>query len=224
MNYVLQKLGNFAKFDYRVASLPHAVNAYENGSTWYPGMMSGDTVHPTSKGARNMYMELLCALPELMIGSDAGLLQTEKVKEQFSGSMMTVDSPEFVEGEYGFTFIADFTGDLEGSILVGNGKDTEGGTWVEINQEKVTVYTRKAGAAVKVSEKTNEIDLNEIVMIRVYVKNSEATISLVSSGEIEGRENTLFSATATWGYAGKAFALSTDTRLNDAQLSFVYEK
>ena len=224
MNYVLQKLGNFAKFDYRVASLPHAVNAYENGSTWYPGMMSSDTLHPLASGARNMYMELLCALPELMIGSDAGLLQTEKVKEQFSGSMMTVDSPEFVEGEYGFTFIADFTGDLEGSILVGNGKDTEGGTWVEINQEKVTVYTRRSGSAVKVGEANNEITLNDIVMIRVYVKDGEATVSLVSSGEIGKRPDVLFSVNATWGYAGKAFALSTDTRLNDAQLSFVYEK
>ena len=225
MKYVLERLGEFANYDYRVASLPHAVNAYENGSTWYPGMMSGDTVHPTDLGARNMYMELVCALPELMIGHDAVLMQSPKTPELYSGSELKIDTPDFVEKEYGFTFIADYTGTYEGKLLIGNGRDVEGGSWVEITADTVKVFTRKASAPVEIISVANEVVLEEIVMVKIHVVDGVATISMVGNADKPGRtSDRVFSVTAAWGYAGDAFAVSESTRLKDAQLSFVYEE
>ena len=225
MEYVLDRLGEFANYDYRVASLPHAVNAYENGATWYPGMMSGDTVHPTALGARNMFMELVCALPELMIGEDAVLMQSPKMEELYSGSELTINTPEFVEKEFGLTFIADYTGLYDGKLIIGNGKDVEGGSWVEITADTVKVFTRKASAPVEVASSVNDILLEEIVMVKIHVVDGVATISIVGSGDKENRvTERLFTITATWGYAGDAFAVSESTRLKDAQLSFVYEE
>jgi hypothetical protein len=169
-------------------------------------------------------MELVCALPELMIGNNAVLMQTEKVAEQFSGASLKIATPEFVEKEYGFTFIADYTGDFDGALEIGNGREVEGGSWVKITPDKVEIYTRIAGADVKVREVSNEIILSEIIMVKIHVVEGKARISLVSSAEKEGRSNALFTIEADWGYAGEAFAVSTDTRLKDAQLSFVYEK
>ena len=245
MDYVLNKKGEFANFDYRVASLPHAVNAKKNGSNWYDGMMSSDLIHPLAPGARNMYMELVCAFPELMLGdcdndriddsyNAVRRLDSGAKQSLLSGTTIRIDTPdndsstsaEYVEKEFGFTFIADFTGDFTGALEIGNGKDVEGGTWVKITPEKVQVYTRKAGSEVLVIERDNEIVLREIVMVKIHVDaKGKAKISLVSSAEKEGRANNLFTVNnATWGYAGDAFAVAHDTALKDAQLQFVYQR
>lgn len=43
-----------------------SVGAEHKGDPWYDGMLSGDLIHPTEKGAITLYMQALADFPELM--------------------------------------------------------------------------------------------------------------------------------------------------------------
>lgn len=43
-----------------------SVGAENKGATWYDGMLSGDKVHPTEKGAITLYLQALADFPELI--------------------------------------------------------------------------------------------------------------------------------------------------------------
>ena len=51
---------------YRYIDFASAVNANEEGATWYEGMLSADKVHPTELGAKTLYMRAIADVPELM--------------------------------------------------------------------------------------------------------------------------------------------------------------
>ena len=231
IDYVINRLGDFANYEYTVASLPHAVDGYEEGAMWYDGMLSSDGIHPTQLGARNFYLELLCAYPELMIDWDATVLEDKKDSLN-AKSELKIDTPDFIDGEYAMTFNADFDGSLDGSITIGTGKkDAEGASWVEINENKVTIYRHVGGKDVLVAEVKNEIVLQEIIMVRIHVVNGKAKISLVGSGDnrypygdsSKKDPGTLFSIAGDWSYAGDVYAVASSTSLVDASLKFVYE-
>jgi len=123
IDYVLNRLGDFANYDYRVASLPHAVDGYEPGSLWYDGMLSSDGIHPTKLGARSFYLELLCQFPELLMGADS-VVKSAKSDTLNAGATLKIEgTPEYVDsGTMAFTLTADFDSYLEGSLEIGNGK------------------------------------------------------------------------------------------------------
>lgn len=41
------------------------MGAEHKGDSWYDGMLSGDNVHPTEKGAITLYLQALADFPEL---------------------------------------------------------------------------------------------------------------------------------------------------------------
>jgi hypothetical protein len=51
---------------YRYVDFAKAVNAEEVGSTWYPGMLSTDNVHPIELGAKALANRFLVDVPEVM--------------------------------------------------------------------------------------------------------------------------------------------------------------
>ena len=50
----------------RYIDFDKAVGANETTGTWYDGMLSSDGVHPSEKGARALYMQVLVDFPEIM--------------------------------------------------------------------------------------------------------------------------------------------------------------
>ncbi len=51
---------------YRYIDFARAVGGVETGSGWYKDMLFTDMVHPTSKGAQALYMQVLVDFPEIM--------------------------------------------------------------------------------------------------------------------------------------------------------------
>ena len=224
IDYVANRLEDFANYDYRVASLPHAVNGYEPGSTWYDGMLSSDGIHPTKLGARSFYLELLCQFPELLIGADS-VVKSAKSDTLSAGNTLKIEgTPEYIDGaEMAFTLTADFDGRLEGAIEIGNGKGVEGGSWVVITEDTIEVHRTIAGEDVIVKSAENEIPLKELLMLRIIVRNNTANIAFVSSGDDTPARSVLFSVEADWSYAGDVFVTSDTTKLNNVYFNFVTE-
>lgn len=50
---------------YRYVDFAFAVGAEENGSTWYPGMLHTDNVHPNEQGAKALYGQFIADFPEI---------------------------------------------------------------------------------------------------------------------------------------------------------------
>ena len=225
IDYVLNHRGDFANYEYRVIRLPHAVNGFEPGSEWYDGMLSEDGIHPTNLGARNFYLETVCTFPELMMGADSLTVRTETPVNVNAGATYKLENtPESVECDMAISMSADFDGRLNGKIIVGNGKGVNGGTWVEITKEKVSVYKTEQGKDVLLTETDNEIVMQELVMLRIIVRDNVANIAFVSSGDSDPGRKTLFSVEAPWSYAGEVFVSTDATTLSDVVLNFVSEK
>ena len=223
IEYVENKKGEFANYDYRVASLPHAVNGYEEGSTWYEGMLSGDGIHPTKLGARNFYLELLKVFPELMIGEGAVKYSAHSDALAAGSTLKLEDTPDFYAKDFGISASLDFNGYLEGAIIIGNGKDVDGGSWAKITGEKVEIYKNVNGEEVLVESANNELDMEELAMIRIIVRDNEASVALVSSGDEEADRTTLFSVSGEWSYAGEFFVSAETTSFTDVYLNLVTE-
>ena len=51
----------------RYIDLAAAVGATATGATWYTGMLSGDGIHTTEKGAKACYMQVLADFPEIVV-------------------------------------------------------------------------------------------------------------------------------------------------------------
>ena len=223
IDYVLNRKGDFANYDYRVISLPHAVNGYEEGSEWYSGMLHTDGIHPTALGARNFYLETLVTFPELMLGGEATVKSAESKSLNAGSALKVTDSPKFVDGDFAISMKADFDGYIEGAIEIGNGKGVEGGTWAKITDNTVEVYTTLGGKDVLVAEAENEIALEDIVMIRIIVRDNKANIAFVSSDEksydSKLDRKALFSVEADWSYAGEVFVSADEMALTDVLIN-----
>ena len=222
IDYVANRLEDFANYDYRVASLPHAVDGYEPGSTWYDGMLSSDGIHPTELGARSFYLEILCQFHELLMGADS-VVKSAKSDTLNAGTTLKIEeTPEYVDsGTMAFTLTADFDSYLEGTLEIGNGKGVEGGTWVAITEDTVEVHRTIAGEDVTVKSVKNEIPIKELLMLRIIVRDNTANIAFVSSGDDTPDRNALFGVEVDWSYAGDVFVTSDTTNLTDVYFNFI---
>ena len=186
-------------------------------------MLHTDGIHPTNLGARNFYLETLCTFPELMLGGDATVKSAESKSLNAGSSLKVTDSPKFVDGDFAISMKADFDGYIEGAIEVGNGKGVEGGTWAKITDNTVEVYTTLGGKDVLVAEAENEIALEDIVMIRIIVRDNKANIAFVSSDEksydSKLDRKALFSVEADWSYAGEVFVSADEMALTDVLIN-----
>ena len=66
--YILSKGERYIDFAHAVAT-----NGWETDSTWYPGLLYSDNVHPTGNGARTLAMQALKDMPEIMQLCEGGL-------------------------------------------------------------------------------------------------------------------------------------------------------
>ncbi len=214
LSYVNNREKEFADYDYRVADIAHAVNGIEAHSPWYEGMLHSDGTHPTALGARNFYLELLCAFPELMIGAGAKIAEA-KAKALSAGEALTLDS-SVSEGDTAITFMADFDGALDGSIKVGNSEN-----YLKLTEEKLAVYATKGDNEELIYEEENRMNMKELLMLRIHKKGDKANIALVSSGEKNYEPHTkLYTVEVDWKDADKVFAKSDKTELKNVNLKF----
>lgn len=219
LDYINNRKKEFADYDYRVVDIAHAVNGVESHSPWYDGMLHSDGTHPTQLGARNFYLELLCEFPELMVGADAKI-NAVKEKALNVGETLTVEAKELSD-ENAITFKADFKGKtLEGNLDVGCKADGEG-SFLRLTEETLEVYKLSGGKEILVHSEENRMNMKELVMLRIHVRDGKASIALVSSGEknYEPHSN-LYKIEAEWNSVGTAFAVSDKTDMTDADLKF----
>ena len=213
LDYVINRRGEFANYDYRVVDIAHAVNGIEPHATWYPNMLHTDGTHPTKLGARNFYLELLCHFPELMLGTDIKIFNN-KADELKAGDLISVENPG-AEGEYAITLSANFNGALDGCIELGS----KNGSYLKIDLDKIVVYNKENS----VFEIENEKNMEELLMIRLHVKDGKANIALVSSGdkEFDPAISKLFKFEADFAAVGDIYAKAdkTDLSLVDLKLS-----
>ena len=210
LNYVNNREKEFADYDYRVADISHAVNGIEAHSPWYDGMLHSDGTHPTALGARNFYLELLCAFPELMVGADAKISEA-KTDILSAGENIALEPPVKLDGDYAITFMADFKDkELLGEIKVGGNA-----SYLRITADTVEVYNN--GSLVYSEE--NKLIMKELVMLRIHKQGDKASIALVSSGEKNYVPHAnLYKIEAGWEVLEKVFASADKTDLTAVNL------
>ena len=65
------------------------------------------------------------------------------------------------------------------------------------------------------------MNMKELVMLRIHVRDGKASIALVSSGEKNYEpHSSLYKIEAEWNSVGTAFAVSDKTDMTDADLKF----
>ena len=212
LDYVINRRGEFADYDYRVVDIAHAVNGTEPYAPWYPHMLHSDGTHPTNLGAKNFYLELLCHFPELMLGTDIKIFNA-RADELKAGEQVSVENPASSD-EYAITLSANFDGGLNGNIELGS-KD---GSYLKIDVDKIVVYNKEN----PVFEIENEKNMQELLMIRLHVKDGKANIALVSSGDKKYDPNvtTLFKFEADFTAAGEIYAKADNTDLTLVDLKY----
>ena len=212
LDYVINRRGEFANYDYRVVDIAHAVNGIEPHAPWYPNMLHTDGTHPTKLGARNFYLELLCHFPELMLGTDIKIFNN-KADELKAGSAITVEN-QGNNGEYAITLSANFSGALDGCIELGSKE----GSYLKIDLDKIVVYNKEN----PVFEIANEKNMEELLMIRLHVKDGKANVALVSSGdkEYDPKLSTLFKFEADFEAIGEIYAKADKTDLTLVDLKY----
>ena len=219
LDYILNHRKEFADYEYRVADIAHAVNGIEAHAPWYDGMLHSDGTHPTALGARNFYLELLCAFPELMIGADAKITEkSEAALPMGSEISVTADAP--VSDESAITFMADFKDKtLSGVLEIGSEGKGAKTSFVRLTEQTVEVYKFEGGKETLVHTEENRMNMKDIVMLRVHIKEGKASIAFVSSGEKNyAPHSELYRIEAEWTGAEKAYAVANETDFTNVNI------
>ena len=212
LDYVNNRKKEFADYDYRVVDIAHAVNGIESHSPWYEGMLHSDGTHPTALGARNFYLELLCAFPELMVGADAKITEKSEAALPMGKEIsVTADAP--VSEESAITFMADFKDKtLSGVIEIGSKGKGGKTSFVRLTEQTVEVYKVEGGKENLVHTEENHMNMKELVMLRVHIKEGKASIAFVSSGEKNYVPHSeLYRIETEWSGAESAYAVANET-------------
>ena len=212
---ILNKSLDFANYDYEVVDLARALDAKkEKNPSWFPGMISGDNIHPFALGARASYLATIVDAPELILGRACEIYKAEacELSDKLSVS-------ESVSNEFAITFRADFDGDFEGKLTVGNEADGNG-SYVEIDGDFINAYSLVDGKPVLVSSAENPAIMKKLLNLRIKVKDGKASLALMSAGEkhIEPRKYTLDTLEFDWNAVGSPFVKGEGNTLTDARL------
>jgi hypothetical protein len=154
-----------------------------------------------------------------MVGADAKITAA-KEKSLSAGEILTAEAKELAE-ENAITFKADFKGKtLEGNLDVGCKADGEG-SFLRLTEETLEVYKLSGGKEILVHSEENRMNMKELVMLRIHVRDGKASIALVSSGEKNYVPHaSLYKVEAEWNSVGSAFATAEKTDMTDADLKF----
>ncbi len=230
---IRNKQGVFEGKEYRVIEWANAVSTYDSTylgidgtpSYWYDGMLYTDNVHPTNLGAKALYLQLATDFPEIFGGWNGEITADSWAEKDTltSGESLTVEAPETFKANQIFTFSAAFDGRLSGTVEIGNGRGVEGGTWVAITSTRITVYQRRNGEDVEIKSIDNKLEMNNILNLKIHVKDGTASLVMSSSGEKEDLERKMFGfgtgtneAVVVWTAVGNAFVTSNGAELEEA--------
>ena len=221
---IREGLEEFEGKTYRIIEWAAAVEDAEHDTYWYEGMLHTDYVHPTILGAKSLYMQLATDFPEIFGGWNGEVSEESWAEADTltSGASLTVKAPTELKASQIFTFSTGFAGRLSGTIEIGNGKNVEGGTWVSISATKVTVYQRQNGDAVEITRIDNDLEMNNLLNLKIHVKDGKASIVMASSGEKVDLKDKLFgfsnnsnASSVSWNAVGDAFVTVNGAELTD---------
>ncbi|MBO5879098.1 MAG: hypothetical protein J6Q68_00905, partial [Clostridia bacterium] len=219
LDYVMNRKGEFAKYNYRVINIARSINAHTVGSEWYEGMIHSDQTHPTTLGARSFYLQFLCDFPELMVGGSAKRVH-KKVETLAVGQALSISGEGKSKDEFAVTFSADFTDEFVGKLVLGGTKN--GQTYVTIDKKFVKVYAKSAEKDVLLTSVPTSAKMQDIVNVRVHVVGNKANIALASAGELlTMKKNSIFSFETYWS-AGEEVTLSCEGQeLQNVDMKYV---
>ena len=151
-----------------------------------------------------------------------GLAEMEKELEELkSGSSATIKAPETLENNKVFAFGARLDDEFKGTISIGNGKGVEGGTWVEIDSDNVTVYQTVNGTPTEIYKAENKVVIDSLINLKIHVKGDTANVSFMSVAEVdESLGNRVFNFDVTWSSAGDAFVSTQGNDLRNVKFSW----
>ncbi len=213
---ILNRTCDFANYDYEIVDLARALDAKEGKNpSWFPGMISGDNIHPLHIGARASYLAALVDAPELILGRACEIYKAEA--GELSSDKLSIS--DTVSEEFAITFRADFDGDFAGKLIIGNEADGNG-AYVEVDGDCVNAYSLVDGKAVLVSTAENPAIMKKILNLRIKVKDGKASLALMSAGEkhIEAKKHTLDTLEFDWNAVGCPFVKVEGNTLVDARL------
>ena len=213
---ILNKALDFKNYDYEVVDLARALDAKkEKNPSWFPGMISGDNIHPYPLGARAAYLATIVDAPELILGRVCDVYKADSV--QLSSEALSIS--ENVADEFALTFRADFDGDFEGKITIGN-SDGKNGSFAEIDADMIKAYSVIDGKLALISEAENPAIMKKLLNLRIKVKDGKASLALMSAGEkhIEPKKYTLDTVEFDWNPVGNPFLRADGIILKDVRL------
>ena len=217
-NAIYNHADEFEGKDYVIIDWARAAADDTSETMWYEGMLHTDNVHPTNLGAKALYTQLIVDCPQILGGVDATVYK-QTLDTFKSGNTMKVS--QIAENNSVFSFKADFSGKFQGSFEIGNGKGVEGGTWVEIDADTVTVYQTVYGMAQVIYSQNNKVLLKNVVNVSIHVRGDVAKINIMSAGEVDSSlGNRVFSIDVSWTQAGDAFASIQGAEATGAMFSW----
>lgn len=212
---ILNRALDFAGYDYEIVDLARALDAKnEKNPSWFPGMISGDNIHPFPLGARASYLGTIVDAPELILGRACEIYKAEA--HELSDKLSVSES---VSDEFAITFRADFDGDFVGKLTVGNEADGNG-SYVEIDADSINTYSLVDGKATLISTLENPAIMKKLLNLRIKVKDGKASLALMSAGEkhIEDKKYTLDTLEFEWNSVGLPFVNEEGKTLTDVRL------
>ena len=213
---ILNRLSDFANYDYEIIDLARALDAKEEKNpSWFPGMISGDNIHPLHIGARASYLATIADAPELILGRACEVYKADA--DILSSDSLVIS--ESAADESAITLRADFDGEFLGTLTIGN-KDAENGSFVEIDADKIKAYSVKDGNTSLILEAENPAVMKKLFNLRIKVKDGKASLALMSAGEkhIEPKKYTLDTVEFDWNPVGNPFIRADGIILKDVHL------
>jgi hypothetical protein len=207
-NEILYKIGRFADYDYRIIDFARAVDGYQpqSSATWYEGMLYSDNVHPDIRGAKALYMQFMHDFPEIIAGCEIDVAENKNETLNADETLTIVPNGPVGEQKV-ITFTADYSS--FSGFSIGNGAGVEGGTWVEITESKVAVYTMQNGVKVELAQEVNSLVMEDLVTVIIHVDGTSAKICVQGTGEKDFEssktKNVIFNVKSTWSFAGDVF-------------------
>lgn len=215
---ILNRTLEFANYDYEIVDLARALGAKaEKNPSWYPGMLYTDNVHPRQLGARASYLAIIVDAPELILGRAADVFT--KTAQTLSKDKISIRGTEVCD-DSAITFRADFNGAFDGKLVIGNGESE--GSYLVIDKDNISVYNLSDGEAKLTSKEANPAVMEELVNLKIKIKDGKASIALMSVSEkdfsLETPKTRLDTIVADWKASGEVYASVSGQQISDVRI------
>lgn len=215
---ILNRTLEFANYDYEVVDLARALGAKaEKNPSWYPGMLYTDNVHPRQLGARASYLAIIVDAPELILCRAADVFT--KTADTLSDDKISIRGADACD-DSAITFRADFNGTFSGKLIIGNG-DSDG-SFIVVDKDDIAVYNLSDGKAKLVLKEVNPAVMQDLVNLKIKIKDGKASIALMSASEkdfsLETPKKRLDTIVADWKASGEVYASVSGQQISDVRI------